>query len=509
MSPLSAAWSRERRFAGYAAVMVGQAIVQSAASAATSIVLARVLGVTGFATYGVVVTTGNLGFGIVRLGVEAAILVHTAECDAKNSTRAQGELLGAGLLLLVAAAAAGFGACLLFGESVAVHVFGDASLAKWIRVAGASTFLLCLSQFCYVALTGLQRFIVYSKVTMSMAVIQAVAISFASRLGLHAAVVTLVVSQAVTVALMAVALHRELRIDGIQLAFRNTWLWMSRLLGLGVPAYLAGLFLIPVTYYLQGMLTRRAGLETLGYLRAVVAVTTIVTFMPSSATTAIIVMLTGAKRIDAFVIDTMRSLKIATLFAVVAAAAVSVALPWLIPVMFGSTYRASTTAASVALVSSVCAVTWQVVFNALLAARRVFLALVASILQMGVFFVIGRMLIARYGLIGYVLADVFGYAVLLTVIYGYSLSWLRRNVADRERLSRLLVPFLLLLICTAVHLLQGGAPSRATAVTGFCAVVLMCMWGYHAILDKDERHAVNRLLRVRTIDAVLNVAATE
>ena len=493
--------SRPGRYARNLGAMVGQAAVQRIMGMLTTMVLARVLGVTRFGTYSVVASTASSAYGVIRLGLDAAIHVHTAEqsndADAKaNGTL--GQMLGAGLLLLIVAATVGLGGCLVFANTIAETVYGDRALAPWIRLAGLSVLLQCVSQFCYATLAGLQRFTAYSKVMAVTALLQAVSITLGGLLGgLRGAVAASLCLQAVTVTLMARLVRDELHTETVRLAFDDAASWAAKLLTFGLPFHLAGLVSVPVTYYLQGALAKHAGLDALGYLRVVLSVTTIVSFVPASAATAMISMLTNVRmtRGGAFAADTMRSLKIVSLFSLLVAIIVNLALPWLMPGLFGQAYGQVTTAASIALVSSVLAATAGVIGNALFSARRLDLVFLSTVLQMLTFLLFGSLLIATHGLIGYLLADLFGYVALLIVTYGCSLRWLRQNVVATRWLPRILVPLLLLLTYAAVHIARGGTRSWSAVVIGTCAFIAVCVWGHNALLDEDERDAVYRFIQ--------------
>ena len=127
--------------------------------------LARVLGSANFGIYSIVVNTANSAYGLVRLGVDAAIHVHTAEHHSDAETRnAKGQMLGAGLILLSGAGIIGAMICLMFAQWIATEIYGQPELVQWIRLAAILVFFQCLSQFCYASLAGLHRFNEYAKV---------------------------------------------------------------------------------------------------------------------------------------------------------------------------------------------------------------------------------------------------------------------------------------------------------------------------------------------------------
>ena len=502
--------SRTRRYAGYAGAMIGQSTIQRLANLLTNVVLARVLDVTGFGVYSVVATTAGSAFGLARMGSESALLVQTAALSSDAESRSsRGELLGAGLLILVLAGAVGLAGCLIFADRIAEGILGDRLLVVWIRVAGVAALLLCLSQFCSVALAGLEYFTSYAKVVAVMAVLQAAMATVCGVLfGLTGAVFALILIQALTVAAMALVLRRALRVERVRIAFRNLSFWTRRLLSFGLPFHAAALAWIPVSYYLQGVLARQAGVDALGYLRAIVSVTTLVTFVPASLATTVGVMLSSSPHTGRFATDAMRTIKLVALFGVVVAPLVILILPWLIPALFGATYKPITGAAGIALTASVLASLSQAVEVALLSAQRPTLVLGLTLVRGLAFLATGRFFITRYGVAGYVIADLAGHAALLAVAYWQSHQWLRQHIVAREWLSKVLVLWVLLLVFS-LNQSQHDTRTVMDVVLGSAVVSAVCLWIYQAVLDRDERQALSRLFQMSTLRDGFSPAANK
>jgi O-antigen/teichoic acid export membrane protein len=489
--------------------MVGQSSAQRFAGLLTNVVLARALGVTGFGVYSVVATTSSSMFGILRLGSEWAILVQTAGPDTDRAKRSHGELLGAGLLLLLLAGCAGLAGCLAFADRIAQGLFGDGSLAVWIRAAGVSTLLLCLSQFCSAALAGLERFTSYAKVIATMAILQVAVGAGGALFGLRGAVIAAIAVQAMTAAAMAAVVRRALKGADIQIAFRNLYASTRQLLKFGVPFHAAALVWIPVSYYLQATLARYAGVDALGYLRVVTSVTMLVTFVPGSLATTVAVMLSGATHPRHFAAESMRLLKLVSLCCVHIALLVSLALRWLVPVVFGSAYGPIVGAASLALTSSVLLAIASPIEATLLSARRPIAVLIMTLVRMLTFLAAGQFLIAPYGLTGYLIADLVGHALMLTVVYCSSRRWLRENLVAQGWLARVLVLWFLLLGFSVAALARGGAHPAGAIVLGIVVMIGICVWTYRTILDRTERDALNRIRQPRMFWNTLTAATTD
>lgn len=481
-------------------VLVGQSVVRRAMGMVTTMVLARTMGVASFGTYSVVTNTATSAFGLVRFGIDAAIHVHTAEGHADEVARTRtGEILGAGFLLLLAAGLIGGLGCLVAADWLAQNAYGKPELAIWIRVAGAGAFLQCASQYWYVTMAGLHRFVTYARIMVASAAISAVATILGVVLaGLSGAVGGMISAQALTVIWLAWTARVELRAESVQLSLRGFYSRSRLLLKFGLPFYAAGLLAIPATYYLQSLVARYGGLESLGYLRALSAITALVSFAPSSASGAMISMLTKTRTEDesALAGGVMRNAKMVLLFALITAGGVTILLPWLMPVLLGQQYVAAIGAAGIALLTSVLVALNGVIGNALFSAKRVNLVFLITLIQVVVFCTLGIILIPLHGLVGYLVAELISYLTLLGVVYWGSLDWFSRYKVHMAWVARAVVPFFLLAAYSGQHLIFSQVPSVLNGLIGAGGLLLVCLWGYVTILDNAERSAMRRIMRL-------------
>src|SRR5436190_4906342 len=90
------------QYARNVGALVGQSLIQRVLGMLTTVILARTLGAAGLGAYTATINTGTSVFSIVRLGVEASVFVRTAEPHpTPESRRLKGEMLAAGLLILM------------------------------------------------------------------------------------------------------------------------------------------------------------------------------------------------------------------------------------------------------------------------------------------------------------------------------------------------------------------------------------------------------------------------
>lgn len=424
----------------------------------TTVLLARVLGVANFGVYSAITNTASSAYGMVRLGVDASIHVHTAEADqGEDSRQNKGDMLGAGLLLLVVSGVLGAAACVLLSDWLATTVYGQPELARWMVFAAGLVLLQCLSQFCFTALAGLHQFVVYSRVMVVSAVLTTLAVSVgAYSHGISGALAGMLGVQGVTVFLLARSARGALHADGIILRYGAVKQWGPRHLRLGFPFYAAGLLAVPAGLYLQGMLSRYAGLEALGELRAITAMLALISFIPTAASAAMVSLLTRSSTSDyaSFIQQSLIHIKYIWIFAALSGLGVYLILPMTINLLFGETYMGAVAPASFAILSTIIACVLGFSSNIIFSRKRVGLILVQTICQVAVFAGSALILIPKMGLGGYFLAEFNGYIAAILCAYSMMVTWKKRHNVS----IFWLVPVVLLSIIDGIGLLLLSLP---------------------------------------------------
>jgi O-antigen/teichoic acid export membrane protein len=475
---------------------VGQSLIQRILGTVTSVVLARALGPVGLGAYSAVVNTASSAYGIVRLGVDASIHVHSAEFEpAEDLRNVKGKMLSAGLLLLILAGALGALACVLLGDWLAVAVYGQPQLGHWLKLAAFLVVMQCLAQFCFATLAGLHRFAPYARVMATSAVLTAVLLAIgAYRWGLIGALVGLLTSQALTTLGLVFATKVSLGAERITLQVNDVLHWVPAHLRLGFPFYAAGLLSVPSIYFLQGMLSKYAGLDVLGHLRVLSSLLVFVSFVPSAAAAAMISHLTRSSSIDyaSFIQQALINIKYVWLFAILSGLALFTFLPWLVKLLFGESYRALVIPSSFAILSAVVNCLLGVAVNILFARKRVRVILLQTGCQMSVFVGAAVLLIPSYGLGGYLASELLGGMAALTFLGVASARWRAQHVVS----PAWLMPATLLSVLAAVAILTLSHPSvsdfRLLGMFVVCAATSIV--SYFFILERNERAAIKTLI---------------
>lgn len=406
-----------------AGTLTAQAVVQRLLGGLTSIILARGLGATSLGTYSAVISTASSAYGMVRLGVDAAIHVYTARRrqDAEAS-KLTGELLGAGLCLL---AIAGFIAAIMTAVSaewLAVAVFGQASLVGPLKFAGILTALQCASQFSYVTLAGFQAFATYAKLMVLNAIL-ILTLSGSGMLlyGVYGALGGYGIAQFILAVSLGHAATRAMREQRVRISYSRFARAIASLLRLGLPFYASGIIAVPVTFFLQGLLSRSAGLDALGQLRVIAAITAIIAFIPTSvaaATTSTLSRARGEPGTPASKVFDYAFLHLKAVLYLTTIMAITLAMltPLIIETLFGSEYAVASRPGTMALFSTALLSTSTAAWSLFFAMERSRAIFWQSFFQSLVLALLGLLLIPAMGVLGYIGAELTAHLVGLVFI---------------------------------------------------------------------------------------------
>ena len=464
-----------------AGVLTAQAVVQRLLGALTSIVLARGLGTTGFGAYSAVINTVSCAYGMVRLGVDAAIHVYTArgKQDAEFVCLT-GELLGAGLCILATGGFVAAATLAVSSEWLAVVVFGQPDLTGPLKFAGVLTALQCLSQFSYAALAGFQKFSAYARLMILNAVLT-LALSAGGMwiYGLGGALGGYGIAQAILAMSLGGAATRAMREQGVRIAYSRLSRAFASLMRLGGPFYLSGLVAVPVIFYLQGLLSRSAGIDALGLLRVIGTITAVVAFVPGSVAAVTTSTLTrvraeqGASSSKVFDYAFLQ-LKVIWYLTTVMAMTLAVLTSVLIETLFGAEYEAAIEPGTVALFSTAVASTAAAAGSLLFAVQRSGVIFWQSLWQSLVLAGGGLLLIPTAGVLGYVGAELAGNLMGLVFILFAVIRLAGRGWRD-SRLAQAFTLCAFACLSSIVAIVQLSAVS--TRILALLLIVLCMTFG--------------------------------
>lgn len=124
---------------------------------AANLLLANVLGRTGFGAYAIVLSTMQAVAQLASLGMGSTATRYVAEYRVAHRSRAEA-ILGFTMAVAFASAAVASLALLIGSSWIATHVLKAAQLSGLLRVAGLSTLFAVVNGYLMGALSGLERF---------------------------------------------------------------------------------------------------------------------------------------------------------------------------------------------------------------------------------------------------------------------------------------------------------------------------------------------------------------
>ncbi|MEK8049889.1 lipopolysaccharide biosynthesis protein [Ideonella sp. DXS22W] len=484
------------------AAMLGQSSVQRIAGMLSTMVMARCLGSAGFGLYSIAFNTGSTAYSMLRLGVDAALHVQTAQpLDSDAARQTTSRLLGAGFLLLSSAGALGAAGLVLAADTLATALYGRSDVAVYLRIGGVLVLLQCMAQFAYVVMMGLHRFKQYAAFSALNSIGLSAVLSTAAWLGdVHWALGGLVGMQVLALWIARIQVTHALHANQVHIDFADIRLNVVRLLRLGFPFYAAGLLTAPIAYLLQASLTKSVGLDAMGGMRVITSLTTLIGFVPNAVAAVMISHLTRARGVDPqdFAAGAIYNIKVLWSLSLLACVAMFAILPWLVTVLFGHAYSSYVVAAGLASFSALAGCVIGVVINVALSSHRVDIIVKASFFQAITWYASGWLLIDRLGLTAYYVAEALGSTAALAVAFWLSRGWRLRHGFSLDRFATLIATS----ATFAVLVLWPLGTQPSTVATGRLPISLLLFVAIGCALyrmDGDLRDGVKAFMETRSL----------
>lgn len=479
--------SPNRRLALGAIAMFGLTVIQRGLGLVTVTILARLLDPRGLGAYNFTLNSSQAFNGLTRLGIDAGLHIELAgHSPAEGRARVEqalGEAFGLTLCLSSLAAVVMLG----LAQPISDHLFAAPDLAPFMRIGVVVMLGQCFSQICYAGFAGLNAFAGYSRIAMAGGLIALPAVlAGALAAGAHGGAMAFAGSQLVTAALLFRRLGRECALR--DMALRVCWPAgnAARLLKLGLPFYLGVLWLIPVDFYVLGLLSRTAGVELLGQLRAVQALMAVIAVLPNALSGPLVTYLTerhAAGHGEAALLLQVRVIWTSALLLSLALASI---FPFAVALVFGPHFAPAGQVGVLAIAPFIGTMLLNVLQGALLAQRRSLALFWIGALMAGCQLAVAILLVPRFGLAGYFTAQAAAYG-LGAAATGL---WLFRTSGFRPQagwLTLLLVATALTLGLLAFHAqAEPRWETRILASLGLLILLLVASW--YGGFSRDERN---------------------
>lgn len=371
--------------------------------------LARVLDPRGLGAYAFTQSTGQVCYGLARLGADAGLHVSVAGLSLRDNKAKVEEALGEGMTIFACIAFCGAAVLLLLSETIATSIFKAPELESFVAVSAVFFVAQVVSQYCYTTLAGMHAFAAYARViTMTSVLVPLLAVTGAFIAGAIGAVWGGAIANLVTAFVLAMRLARKLAWHGVKARLR----WPSHhaftLLSLGFPFFAGGLLLIPVDFLTIGLLSQHSGLDGLGELRATQAFSSIATMLPLALSGPLLSHLAASISVEARSGAMLEQLKAVWVLGLIAVIVLAMFWPFAVSLVFGDAFVLAQTVGVLTLTGVVPMMLLSVLTGALLAARKSQMLFLVGSVQASVLGVATWLLIADHGLVGLLAAQAIG-----------------------------------------------------------------------------------------------------
>ncbi len=280
-SYLPAGSLRARYASGAFWMMAGSGAAQGL-TAVCGIVLARVLGVTGYGELAIVTSTIAMFNVVAELSLGLTTNKHVAEFRKSDPARA-GRIIALGTMLTLFTGAAMAVLVALFAEALAARALKAPEIAPYLRLGAP---LLVFSALNGVQMGTLAGYECFRAISVGRVVVALVAvpllISGVLLRGVSGVIIAQMILGGMSLLWFRMVLVRESRAAGIVVSYRNAWKEHGVLLSFALPSLLAGLMYMPIVWSANAILVRSPnGLAEMGMFNAAAQWRNLIVWIPA------------------------------------------------------------------------------------------------------------------------------------------------------------------------------------------------------------------------------------
>lgn len=483
--------------------MTMQSIVNRLLGVVTTIILARGLGTTSFGLYNAVINTMHSVYGMLTFGLDAGLHVLTAESKQDENAISREYVIACALrsMFFLGILASG---CIFFGaEILAERLFGMKDLSSWLKYSAALVFLQFTNQFCFSTISGLGKFQIHSISLSVVALVNFVCLTIGVlKWGLRGALTALICVQAISLLVNAAITVKSLREINMRLKFAKFKLAAAQLLQIGLPFYLSGFCLIPVRYCTQGLMSSHIGVESLGYLRIIVSMDMFVAFVPVSIAAVMTTILTEMRsnregNMSTFMKNAFLNSKCIWVYCLSSALVLYPFIPWLIKCFYGQSYTHVAPLSRLSLFIAVMLAAINSMNNIFLASKRLKFMFFQVIVQTIFFASAAYILIPRFGIKGYIAAELSGYSAMCAAgIVGCYFLQDVRGCGIRPLIRMYILTLLIIFEVLAMQLLSLSALMSNLIIIG--TLLVTCIGCLYFVFNQYEKRVIKKSLSLIT-----------
>lgn len=308
------------------------AVSSRAIALLASIIVARILGRSGFGELGIVQSTTNMYMTFAQFGLGMTVTKHVAEFRKTDPERA-GRTIAMSVILAVVSGCL-VGMVMVATSAWAARLLAAPHLQLAIAISAAALFLITTNEAQNGVLSGLEAFRTRSTIQCVAAIAGfPITVVGAFSFGLTGAVCGLIASQALVLVLNQKAVLRESSAAGISIRWREFRKEAGVLMRFSVPMLLVGVVYIPSAWIANMILVNTpGGYAEMGVFSAADRWRTAILFLPSLLGGVTLPMLSSLQsKADSGRYQSMlwANIKFSVLASFAVAAPVALVAPWI------------------------------------------------------------------------------------------------------------------------------------------------------------------------------------
>lgn len=316
--------------------------IVKAATLGQAIVLARLLGVSGFGEWGIVLSTVSTVGVFASFGLSTVAAKHVAEWRKTDPVRLS-RLLG---LLLIFAICAGLVFCLgliLLGEQISQKLLAAPQLATPVMLVGLIVFFNALNGLLRGVMAGFEQFqatAVIDSISTLLGVVTTIFLAY--KYAVLGAVVGLVIASGLASTGFGYAVFFELGKNHMRIEFKKCANELKTLLSFSVPMTLAAMMAVPMYWVAYAVLVQQPdGYREMGGYQAGNQWLTVVMFLPAQLMAAYLPVMSSLLKTEPEKVEKLHRHALFVIGGVASLAALplAVASPWIMS-LYGSEFVA-------------------------------------------------------------------------------------------------------------------------------------------------------------------------
>ena len=391
-------------------------VMSKASGLALNIFLVRILTPETFGLFALFQRLVEKVSSAIRVGgFEASTHVLTASNQTKN-VEFNPFIISTPFFLRLGICIFAAGIFFTYPEFIATNILRQVSVTPYMAFLTIAACAAAMEVLSEGILKGLNQFKILSKVNIIFAFLLLIAIALASFFyDIAGSIISLslcLITRSVIVCAIAMIHAKK---AGFRLIPKDSIDVLSQHIKIGLPFYIPVLIAAPVGIYALSLLIDIAGIDDMAYYRVIITCAVFIHVIPQSILPVFITSTANEESPEENYAFIYSNLKFTILFSTIVSILLIGILPLFISIVFGSEYALAVKYFVIHAITIVLVVIYNIISSYFLAKKKVHFFLFSSIAHSIGFLFASIFLIPRYGLPGFLVAELIAYIICVLV----------------------------------------------------------------------------------------------